>query len=477
MIRACGFIAVAAGLLTAARVGLSQSAPDLPQPRSVANGSGQTPHQYTGALSCASAACHNQSLGGPGGVVGNEYAIWATRDPHTRAFQVLYNERSKVIEQNLRGKRGQSPHPERDRLCLRCHALPNLDAMTDLDSSRVQNLLRDGVGCEGCHGAAEVWRTRHYQAGWSGLSPAEKAEIGFNDTKDLVARGRACADCHIGNGSRDVNHDLIAAGHPRLAFEYSAFLAVLPRHWSLAAERQRYPDLEARTWVLGQAISAQAMLELLADRAKPADKKPWPELAEYDCFSCHHDLTKAGWREQREAKSQSHATLGYPPWQEWYTAVLRQALGQPDAVPALKKLHGEMRKPEPDRTEVGALARQAAEELNAQLPILSARRYDDPAWLQSQLKRLAGRHDLASCSWDSAAQLYLALAAVYQAEATQVSGFGEGPIRGSLTEMRRLLRFPQGPDVRRDSPEERQVPRRQQQLLRTLDQLQRELGR
>jgi hypothetical protein len=31
---------------------------------------------------------------------------------------------------------------------------------------------------------------------------------------------------------RDVNHDLIAAGHPRLSFELSAFMATMPPHWT-----------------------------------------------------------------------------------------------------------------------------------------------------------------------------------------------------------------------------------------------------
>src|SRR5207302_5872390 len=85
---------------------------------------------------------------------------------------------------------------------------------------------------------------------------------------------------------RDVNHDLIAAGHPPLRFEFGTYLAHLPKHWQ---EWSASPDADARNWAVGQAVVAEMALELLADRACQA-ARPRPEFADYACFSCHRDL-------------------------------------------------------------------------------------------------------------------------------------------------------------------------------------------
>ena len=63
-----------------------------------------------------------------------------------------------------------------------------------------------------------------YLPEWKDRSAEAKAALGFVDTHNLLKGGKACAACHIGDSSKEVNHDLVAAGHPRLAFEYSAFL-------------------------------------------------------------------------------------------------------------------------------------------------------------------------------------------------------------------------------------------------------------
>src|SRR5205807_1861790 len=89
-----------------------------------------------------------------------------------------------------------------------------------------------------------------------------------------------CVGCHVGSpavpafpGARDVNHDLIAAGHPRLNFEFAAFLFNLPRHWN-EEKKTPSPGAEGGTWVVGQAITAKAALELLAHRANQATANP-----------------------------------------------------------------------------------------------------------------------------------------------------------------------------------------------------------
>jgi hypothetical protein len=275
-----------------------------------------SPLPLQGAISCASMACHNGF--GPTGSKGSEYTTWiGGEDKHTTAYQVLFNERSQRIERNL----GNQKKATEDALCLNCHVHPQAGTMPRETLASVKG---DGVSCESCHGAAGRWRTEHYLAGWQQKSIEEKKAYGMQPTKDLVERAKACAVCHVGDGVRDVNHDLIAAGHPRLNFEFAAFHDLVPKHWDEAAEKRTYPDFEARIWVLGQLASAQAALELLAYRAenqqRPMDtrlSKPWPEFAEYQCYSCHHDLQPAGWRQEREnalQKVPGRPLLGAAPW-------------------------------------------------------------------------------------------------------------------------------------------------------------------
>ena len=122
----------------------------------------------------------------------------------------------------------------------------------------------DGVGCESCHGASDRWIGEHTGFDWARRADDEKELLGMIPTRDLVRRARACAQCHVGapagNGlpAREVNHDLIAAGHPRLSFEFSAYLANMPHHWREDVGPDSAPDFAARSWVVGQAVSAKA---------------------------------------------------------------------------------------------------------------------------------------------------------------------------------------------------------------------------
>src|SRR5262249_41105780 len=146
--------------------------------------------------------------------------------------------------------------------------------------------LLEGVGCERCHGSAAGWLSDHFSRDWQRLTDAEKKKKGFLPTRNLLFRARLCVECHVGTRDADVDHDLIAAGHPRLNFELGSFLGTMPPHWDVRAEKKRTPDLEARAWAIGQIVSAEAAARLLAARAGNKDK-PWPEFAEYDCQSCH----------------------------------------------------------------------------------------------------------------------------------------------------------------------------------------------
>jgi hypothetical protein len=233
--------------------------------------------EWQGVASCASTACHGGN--GPRGSKGSEYTTWVLDDRHTQAYQILFDDRSRLIEKNLRHlKNVKEAHAEADQLCQRCHAM-NAENGPHRDSF-VRN---DGIGCESCHGPAQEWLGLHYARDWRDKKPEEKRKLGYWPLKSLGERARLCVSCHVGDTEKQVNHDLIAAGHPRLNFEFGAFQAIMPKHWREAGENAR-PDFEARAWAVGQVVSAQAALALLGHRARTTSS-PWPEFAEYDCFA------------------------------------------------------------------------------------------------------------------------------------------------------------------------------------------------
>ncbi len=257
----------------------------------------------------------------------SEYAFSQAYDPHTKAFSVLYDDRSRRIEKNYRRLADlESSKPFEDDACLRCHVHQGFDSKATW--SRTPGFsVADGVGCESCHGPAGGWIVPHMEYGWKGLGERQKLAFGMRPTKDLLERGKACAECHVGLGNADVNHDLIAAGHPRLYFEYGSQLAKLPKHWRAEEDKARHPDYEAKVWLLGQLLTAKSALDLLESRAVrsiPDDAtSPWPEFAEYSCFSCHHELVKEGWP---AANISPTATAGRLQWGTWSSPMARVLL-------------------------------------------------------------------------------------------------------------------------------------------------------
>ena len=391
---------------------------------------------FQGVASCASTACHHG--GGARGSARSEYTTWATYDPHARAYALLFDAPARQIVKNLDG--GNAKAAADNLLCLNCHVQPGLKTLPadGVRGDRTPGLMRaDGVGCESCHGPAEKWLTIHYQEGWKTKTPGQKAALGFRHTKDLVVRAQVCVTCHVGGENAEVNHRLIAAGHPRLRFEYAAYLANLPKHWDERKDRQDRPDFDMQAWAAGQIVSMQAALKLLEHRAATPGK-PWPELAEYDCFACHHVLTDARWR--RDPKYLKQPPPGSFPWGSWYFPLAevlaehppRAKLAFPDS--GLKELQRLMQPPYSDanRQRVGKVARETADQLAGWLPGL---RQPDPGWsIQGLAKAVEerGRKEMDHSSWDQTAQLYLALAAQRPV----------GPRKELVTALWKSLEFP-----------------------------------
>ena len=400
--------------------------------------------KHAGSLSCASASCH----GGSDSVrAGSEYTTWVNSDPHFRAYVILLDPPSRKIAENLKLSR---PAHESE-LCLKCHA----PSAIPVHVSPLDRPVLPGVGCEQCHGPAEKYLSSHYQNDFKKLTRSEKADAyGLFPTKDLAFRVSMCASCHVGDESREVNHDMIAAGHPRLAFEYTGYhhSKKYKRHWE---ESEYGPDFDARAWEIGQVASARAAVALTGIRAERAKARlaQWPELSEYSCYSCHKDL-KPG--ESWKPFVESARPPGAMPWGTWYFSTADLATADPDAFQrAGAEIMRLMEAPAKDSTHTAERCKKLAEKLDSRLNHLqnladadSKMRPYDAAYLERSFS-LITRHALTSdgtkfrdLDWDGATQHYLAAAAQYYSLG-EVNATSRNPrVREPLVELGSLLEFP-----------------------------------
>lgn len=377
--------------------------------------------EYVGAATCASASCH----GGPVNQRGGEYSTWSAGDPHVRAFAVLFNELSRQIVSRL----GGDMPAHQNILCLKCHA-ETTGHGTKAASSR--------LGCESCHGPAEHYLTTHFQSSFASLSLNEKASHGLYPTKDLLFRIRLCASCHVGDATREVNHDLIAAGHPRLMFEYNSYHhhpknAV---HW-----QEKAPDFEVRSWVLGQIISARTSVELLRSRADSAVKSrsPWPELAEYNCSACHAPLSTE--RNQSKPIEGTQRNAGLMRWGTWTTPLLPAMPGaEPTTLKEIDKLKEMMERAK--QLPPADISKQCTVVLGL-LDNWLKREQTAPFEARKIAQSLAShalsadRKHLNNLDWDSLVQHYLGLAALNYASPN-------GGEHTPLLQIRKGLAYPMG---------------------------------
>jgi hypothetical protein len=370
--------------------------------------------RLTGVGSCTAAGCHG--AGHPDRIPKSEYNIWISQDRHARAYSILYDERSQRMTQLLSRLSNEPtpPAPQNPR-CLACHsmtyALP-LDPRVDV--------LSDGVGCEACHGPAEGWLAVHSE---HRLSSQEKRQLGMWDTDRLLVRTQICVRCHVGSPNHDVNHDLIAAGHPRLRFEMTSFSGMMPKHWDENQDRARHPNFDAQLWAVGQAATSQAALAQLASRAERGTN--WPEFAEWSCAACHHDLRGDETRQSRLAErgGLSGRHIAWDPWNYYaarsFALEINQAFGLGEASASkiqsgLRHLDDPMQTLNPDRRKVGLAARQTSEDAGAWAAAMERASLDRPSLDQLTQSIVARQAADGVYDWQTAAQLYDALASLHQ---------------------------------------------------------------
>lgn len=424
--------------------------------------------KLVGSASCATAACHGGLTGHK--FVGSEFPIWSSRDPHSRAYSVLLNDLSKQMAELLK-----LPKPAHESaVCLNCHS-PATSADSKLSTISGRQPL-DGVDCEQCHGPAERWLTEHVRTDWKPRSAEDKQRRGYRDLTDVLTRANACADCHVGGPGRDVNHDLIAAGHPRLFFELSTFHANWPKHWPEEVDAKRHSleiDIakrgtltgsvfEARLWAVGQVVTAQRSLELLSQRAELAKQEPtkWPELAEWNCFACHHDLQSASWWQSKDQTKRPRVSFG---WNAWPYAML-EPLARMKPAPIIQlpdttfdRLRRHFATPFPPAEDIAREARAAANSLRVSAERLNRADSANDALSLGTLAalRLALVTDdgprLVSRDWDSATQLFLSLNALQSAviaargsAATKIDQERDRQLQTVLDSMNETLNFQPG---------------------------------
>ena len=306
---------------------------------------------HEGVASCAGSTCHSRQVDSGVDIRQNEMITW--QDPssvagaHSRAYRVLHEARGQAIVRKMGlDEAGLA------RQCLGCHADP---AVAGQRGARFQ--VSDGVGCEACHGGSGAWLASHRTV--TGTH-ADNIARGMRALENPRVRAGVCLDCHFG-GSKPgqfVSHEIMAAGHPRVAFELDLFSS-LQQHWDVDADyvkRKTYAG-GVRTWAVGQALALDRALSLYAQPGR--NNGAFPELYFFDCHACHRQISddpKA--RPQWQANPGRPIPAGAPPFNDENMIMLSAAAKV--AAPALA-----VRFDADSRAFHAALARDRAESLRA----------------------------------------------------------------------------------------------------------------
>ncbi len=246
---------------------------------------------HTGVATCAASQYHGSAVPRDGSnVLQNEYVTWTQDDPHSKAYETLMSDASRRMAARLGLA---SAHTA--AICLDCHA-DNVPPARRGEKFQ----LSDGVGCESCHGGAENWLATHYNT--PSVDHAANIAAGLYATENATARGQLCLSCHLGTQDKFATHRIMAAGHPRLAFELDTFTelwrtAGRQPHFRVDADyRERKGALShSYTWANGVLAEARQRMSLILGR-KFAGDAMFPELGLYDCHACHRSMKTVQWR-------------------------------------------------------------------------------------------------------------------------------------------------------------------------------------
>ena len=355
--------------------------------------------QYAGSAVCST--CHGVPSGSNttpftysiGFIKLDESVTWDKEDKHSIAYKRLNGDRGRRIAGLLK-----IDVNNREAGCLGCHSASITEVTNRMDQG-IQFNPSEGVSCENCHGAYSGWAGDHIQATFRTKTAADWAKVGFVDLRSPDRQSEKCLSCHIGSApeGKVVTHEMYAAGHPPLpSIEVATFANSIPRHWWLLSERKNANLRKQLGFVEGQleqtklalvgaAVALKTSMKLLADEAKvekgPAPGQEWPDYARFDCWSCHHDLKRDGWRQARGYKG---GPPGRVPVGEWPLAIVE--LGIDHLVrhdPADKVLRSDL-----DRFEK-ALHEQANLRPFGRKPAIGKAADDFAGWTDVLIRKLA----------------------------------------------------------------------------------------
>jgi hypothetical protein len=342
----------------------AQTPPASRAPQPATQPAAEAPGKYVGVASCVNSGCHGSTVPLQAQRIRqNEYYTWLNNDRHAQAYNVLFNEKSARIARNMKLRR----KAYQEAVCLDCHST---NVPPSLVSGRID--LEDGVQCEACHGPASGWRDEHTQAGWT---HAQSVQRGMIDLRSVPTRGTLCLSCHMGNRTKEVDHELIASGHPILAFELDNYSETMPAHWN------RNDTHGVRAWATGQVVAFRDSLENLARHARG---EKWPEFSDMSCYNCHHALKTSQWRQERGWPYRA----GLPSWSPQHWAVLRLLLSneEPGSRAELDGLVAQVAEKVARMNDPAGVARVADETRRAVEPFVG--RVDALKWSDGRIREL-----------------------------------------------------------------------------------------
>jgi Cytochrome c554 and c-prime len=371
-----------------------------------------------------------------------ENTIWEVRDKHRDAYEILTKGSPKGELAQRMGKLLGIEDVAKSRECLACHGGYFKD---EKDSDKLVKPI-DGVSCVVCHGPYEDWIDDHgsfvprKRERWRNYSPEKKeSEFGMTDLWNPSKRTKMCVSCHMGNAEdgKFVTHAMYAAGHPPLpGIETATFGDQMPRHWEYRREKtrevqktlgfsttHRYEQLQlvavSSLETLRQSMNLLAAQAEKCTNAKDADDKAL-DLANFDCYACHHDLKSPSWRQQRGYVGKP----GRPQMRPWPVSLAKvtaeEFLQKEQAAKALDSgLKGVYQafsvQPFGNCPEIAAAARALASQLDQWIGELTKNQslYDQSAALRV-LRKLCATGEQDILDYDSARQIAWAFDVIYR---------------------------------------------------------------
>jgi hypothetical protein len=384
--------------------------------------------KYVGAGSCSASACHGGiAPRNTTKVLQNEYSTWITSDKHAHAYTALTEPLGRQMGVILK------LDPTKAQRCLVCHAV----SVPEAEQARQFDI---GVSCESCHGASSQWIGPHIQPT---AQHQKMVALGLIDNKNLSIRSEKCLTCHLGAPGLNVDHELIAAGHPDLTFELDSFTAVEPPHWVEKGPNGGPADplYGVRAWAVGQAVQLQQSMLRVARHAKTG---PWPEFSEMDCMTCHHALTgPQSWRQQEGYKGHRP---GDPPYNlsryvlfKHFAAEVNPGLNDQLAAQA-DKVAALVTSMSPDRAAVEAAATRAADLAGEMIAQVRDASYDQ-ARTQRLLRAISSDADMIAYDGErTAEQATMTVDSLYIAEAK--AGSSNAATRQAIDGLFKLVNNP-----------------------------------